>query len=141
MNDGLVKTLSSLHRVLFRLTGGRLGKRLVDNDMLLLSTTGRRSGKEHTVPLLYLGEGERLVVIASFGGRPQPPDWYLNLVAEPRVRVQTRDGSWRGVASTASPEDRARWWPMVIDAYAGYSYYQSRTDREIPVVFIDPLPA
>ena len=140
MNDGLVKRLSALHRGLFRLTGGRVGKRLVENDMLLLTTTGRHSGKEHTVPLLYLRDGERLAVIASYGGRPRPPDWYLNLVSEPRVEVRTVDGAREGVASTASPEERARWWPRVVEAYAGYAEYQSRTDREIPIVFIDPIP-
>jgi F420H(2)-dependent quinone reductase len=137
MDDRLVKGLSRLHRGLFRVTGGRIGKRLVDNDMLLLTTRGRRTGEDHTVPLLYLQDGRRVVVIASYGGRPNPPDWYLNLVADPEVIVRTSEGAWAGNATLAEPEERARWWPRVVEAYEGYAEYQSRTDREIPVVFID----
>ena len=138
MKDGLVKGLSRLHRGLFRLTGGRVGGRLVDNDMLLLTTRGRRSGDDHTVPLLYLRNRDGVVVIASYGGRPNPPDWYLNLVTHPEVSVRTGEGTWIGHATTAGTEERARWWPRVVDAYGGYAEYQSRTDREIPIVFIDP---
>jgi F420H(2)-dependent quinone reductase len=137
MNDALVKRLSRLHRGVFRATGGRVGKRLVDNDMLLLTTRGRRTGRDHTVPLLFLRDGRRLVVIASYGGRHHAPDWYLNLAADPAVRVRTSEGTWVGHATTAGPQERARWWLRVVAAYKGYAEYQSRTDREIPVVFID----
>jgi len=134
-----VRRLSRLHRGLFRRTGGIVGRRLVDNDMLLLTTTGHRTGRAHTVPLLYLGDGRRFVVIASYGGRSHHPTWYLNLVADPLVKVQTRDETVVARATTATPELRAQWWPKVVDAYAGYSTYQSRTKREIPVVFLDPV--
>lgn len=138
MNDRLVRLLSRLHRGVFRATGGRVGRRLVDNDMLLLTTRGRRTGRDHTVPLLFLRDGRRVVVIASYGGRPRRPDWYLNLVADPMVTVETSEGRWVGSATTAGPEERALWWPRVVAAYQGYADYQSRTDREISVVFIDP---
>ncbi len=136
--DRSAKYLSSLHRVLYQTTGGVVGRRLVDNDMCLLTTTGRRSGRRHTVPLLYLSDDERLVVIASWGGRDEHPHWYLNLLADPMAGVQVLNHRWRVAATTASPEERAVWWPKILDAHDGYAEYESRTDREIPVVFLDP---
>ncbi|MEX2250965.1 MAG: nitroreductase family deazaflavin-dependent oxidoreductase [Acidimicrobiia bacterium] len=134
-----MRRLSRLHRGLYRLTGGRLGRRLVDNDMLLLTTTGRHSGRRHKVPLLFLTQGDTLVVIASYGGRDHHPAWYLNLVADPEVEVQVSKRSFEARARTADPDERASWWPRVVDAYGGYAVYQTRTDREIPVVLIEPL--
>lgn len=113
-----------------------MGKRLVNNDMLLLTTTGRRSGKAHTVPLLYIEDDGRYVVIASYGGRPHHPAWYLNLVDQPMVIVHTPDHTFSARAVTAGPDDRARLWPRIVEAYRGYADYQERTDREIPVVFL-----
>jgi len=115
-----------------------VGHRLVDNDMCLLSTTGRLSGKVHTVPLLYLRDGDRLVVIASWGGRDHHPDWYENLLAAPHATVQVLGDSWAVAAEPTTSEERAVWWPRVIEAYDGYAAYASRTDREIPVVFLEP---
>lgn len=108
------------------------------NDILLLTTVGRRSGRRHTVPLLFLCEGRSLVVIASYGGRERHPAWYLNLVAEPEVEVELSGRHFNGRARTAGPEERASWWPRVVDAYGGYAVYQTRTERLIPVVLIDP---
>lgn len=140
MRDAAVRRLSRIHSIIYRLTGGRVGSRLVDNDMLLLITSGRRSGRRHAVPLLYLREGESLVLIASYGGRPRHPDWYLNLRADPMVETQIFDERRRWRARTAGPSERERWWPLVVTAYPGYDDYQSRTDREIPLVFLDPYP-
>jgi deazaflavin-dependent oxidoreductase (nitroreductase family) len=130
--------MSRLHRALYQLTDGRVGRRLVHNDMLLLTTTGRRTGRPHTVPLLYLGEGDTLVVIASYGGRDRHPAWYLNLVATPEVEVQVRKGRFKARARTAGPEERSSWWPRVVAAYGDYAVYQTRTDRMIPVVLLEP---
>jgi len=138
MQDRSAKYLSTLHRVLYRTTRGFVGRRLVDNDMCLLTTTGRRTGKHHTVPLLYLRDGDRLVVIASWGGRDRHPEWYLNLLANPTASVQVLGERWDVVAETADAPDRTVWWPRVLEAYDGYAVYESRTDREIPVVFLNP---
>ena len=138
MQDRPAKYLSALHRVLYRTTRGAVGRRLVDNDICLLTTTGRRSGNEHTVPLLYLRDEDRLVVIASWGGRDRHPEWYLNLLADPTASVQVLGDRWAVDARTADPGDRNRWWPKVLDAYDGYAEYEARTDREIPVVFLEP---
>lgn len=111
---------------------------MVNNDMLLLTTRGHVTGEEHTVPLLYLRSGRSLVVIASHGGRPNHPTWYQNLVADPRVEVQVKRARTAMIARTATAEERAEWWPRIVTAYPGYSTYESRTDREIPVVFLEP---
>lgn len=134
-----MKRWSAVHALLYRLTRGLVGRRLADNDILLLTTRGRRSGEEHTVPLLYLHDRDRYVVIASYGGRPHHPTWYENLLVQPEVAVQVRSRRRVMVARTATPEERERWWPQVVAAYQGYADYQSRTDRKIPIVFLEPL--
>lgn len=136
MRDRTAKNLSTLHTLLFRATSGRIGRRLVNNDMLLLSTRGRVTGKTHTVPLLYLRDGKDLVVIASWGGRDQHPEWYLNLMENPVGATQINGTRVRVRATTADSGQRRRLWPQVLAAYDGYSEYQSRTDREIPVVIL-----
>lgn len=136
MHDRTAKHLSTLHTALYRLTRGRIGRRLVDNDILLLSTTGRRTGRTHTVPLLYLRDGHDFVVIASWGGRDRHPEWYLNLLAEPRAIAQLNGQRTAVNATTATPERRNRLWPEVLAAYDGYQTYQSRTERQIPVVIL-----
>lgn len=139
MKDRNVRRFSRLHRALFRGTGGLIGRRLVDNDMLLLTTTGRRTGKGHTVPLLYLEDGNATVVIASYGGRDHHPAWYLNLVDQPSVRVHRQGEVFDAVARTADPAERVDLWPRIVDAYSGYATYQTRTDRQIPVVMLEPV--
>lgn len=136
MRDRTAKNLSTLHTFVYRATRGRIGRRLVNNDMLLLSTTGRRTGRTHTVPLLYLQDEEDLVVIASWGGRDNHPEWYLNLLSHPEATAQVNGKCIPVIASTAPPERRARLWPEVVNAYEGYRGYQSKTDREIPVVIL-----
>jgi deazaflavin-dependent oxidoreductase (nitroreductase family) len=138
VRDSAVKRLSALHRVLYRVTGGRVGRRLVDNDILLLTTRGRGTARKHTVPLLYLRDRERLVVIASYGGRDRHPEWYLNLVADPSVIAQIGGERVSLLARTANQGERETWWPRVVAAYSEYAVYQGRTDREIPVVMLEP---
>lgn len=134
MHDVSVKVLSLAHTTLFRVTGGIIGSRLVNNDMLLLTTTGRASGNRHTVPLLYLTDGDDHIVIASYGGRSAHPDWYRNLLHDSNASIQVGNRRMNVDASTMPAAERDRWWPTVVDAYGDYETYQSRTDREIPVV-------
>lgn len=138
MRDSTAKVLSRIHTALYRLTSGVIGRRLVDNDMLLLTTTGRNTGHPHTVPLLYLRDGDRYVVFASWGGRDEHPEWYLNLLADPHGVVQERGRRHPVVATTAGGDERNRWWARARSTYSGYAAYQDRTDRTIPVVFLDP---
>jgi deazaflavin-dependent oxidoreductase (nitroreductase family) len=138
MRDVTARRLSRLHAIVYRLTGGRIGRRLVRNDMLLLTTRGAKTGREHTVPLLYLRDGQTLAVIASWGGRPNNPQWFSNLIADPDAVVQVRSERWAVRARTATLEEREQWWPRVLAAYDGYRIYQSHTDRVIPVVLLTP---
>lgn len=130
---------SSVHRILFKSTGGFIGKRLVSNDILLLTTVGRETGKPHTVPLLYLSDASALVVIASYGGRPEHPEWYQNLVKNSEVGVRTSTDEFTALARTVSDDERAALWPRIVAAYDGYRIYQERTDRQIPVVVLEPI--
>ena len=138
MRVSTAKRLSALHTLLYRATAGLVGRRLVDNDMLLLTTTGRRTGKRHTVPLLYLRDAAALVVFASWGGRSSHPEWFLNLEVDPAATVQILGVRTPVVARTLGPEERVVWWERAGEAYAGYDVYQGRTDREIPVVLLEP---
>lgn len=94
----------------------------------------------HTVPLLFLRDDGRLIVIASFGGRDHHPEWYLNLLDDPSVVVATRGTNVVMRARTVSAEERRLWWPMIVNAYSGYEDYQAKTSREIPVVALEPVP-
>lgn len=138
MRDSAVRRWSAIHRAVYRLTRGIIGRRLVGNDILLLTTTNRSTGRPHTVPLLYLRDSERLVVIASYGGRPSPPSWFRDLLADDRVQVQIGGRRRLMRARAANPTERSSWWPRAVAAYDGYVTYQSRTTREIPVVFLTP---
>jgi deazaflavin-dependent oxidoreductase (nitroreductase family) len=131
-----IRALSGLHIGLYRATRGRLGRRLADHDMLLLTTAGRRSGRPHTVPLLYLRVKDELAVIASYGGHPAHPDWYRNLTADPRAEVQIHGDRFAVIARTADPAERRRLWALAVAEYPGYADYQENTDRLIPVVLL-----
>jgi deazaflavin-dependent oxidoreductase (nitroreductase family) len=132
-----VRRLARFHRALYRLTRGRIGGRLVGLPVLLLTTRGRRSGSPRTVPLTYFTDGDTIVLVASYGGRPRNPQWFENLVAEPLVDV-TIGGTRRQLrARRAGPEERARLWPRVVEGYRGYGDYQAKTSREIPLVLLE----
>jgi deazaflavin-dependent oxidoreductase (nitroreductase family) len=138
VKDATARRLSRLHATIYRVTGGRVGKRLVRNDMLLLTTLGRTTGAPHTVPLLYLQDGTTLAVIASWGGRDHHPDWYRNLAAHPWAIVNIGGHESRVEAQTAHGEAREMWWRRALEAYHGYAVYQGRTEREIPIVMLEP---
>jgi len=139
----LVKAATALALLAYRASGGRIGGRFGRASVLLLTTTGRRTGKRRTAPLAYLEDGDALVLIASFGGADVHPAWYLNLVASPEVEVRVRGGAPRQMqARVAGAEERERLWPMVVEMWGGYARYQAKTAREIPLVILErPDPA
>lgn len=135
----VMKVGARLNIWLYRATGGRVGGRFPGGaPVLLLTSVGRRSGLERTVPLLYLEDGDRLVVVASQGGMPTHPDWYHNVVAHPRVEVEVGRRVREMVARVADEAERAELWPRLVAVYRGYDDYQARTERRIPVVVLDP---
>ncbi len=130
--------LGALHRLLYRGSGGRIGARVWGLPVVLLTTTGRVSRRPRTVPLCSLRDGERLVVIASYGGLDRAPSWWLNLQADPRATVQLGRSKRAVVAREATGDERARLWDEVTTRAPGYLGYQRRTSRRIPVVLLDP---
>ena len=104
---------------------------------LLLTTTGRRSGKPYTTPLIYGEDRGRYLVVASRGGAPEHPQWYRNLVAQPEVGVQVRADRFRARARTASADERPALWKLMASIWPAYDEYQTRTTREIPVVILE----
>jgi len=139
-----LNALTRLHVGLYRRTGGRIGRKLAGAPVLLLDHVGRRSGAARTTPLLYLDDGEDLVIVGSRGGSKAPPAWWLNLEASPRTTVQVGPRRREVLARTASPDEKARLWPRLIQTYSDFQTYQDRTDRDIPVIILEPgsaLPA
>jgi deazaflavin-dependent oxidoreductase (nitroreductase family) len=102
--------------------------------LLLLTTTGRRSGRPHTVPMMFHRDGDRILVIASAAGAPRHPDWYLNLDADPAVTVELPEETYAGAAVPLTGEDRERTWDMLKRTYPFFADHEAKVDREIPVV-------
>ena len=140
----LIKVGSRLNAKLYRSTGGRLGNswRIGSGfrkpvPVCLLTTIGRKSGEPRTAPLLYLRKGDAFVVVASQGGLPKNPAWYLNLIANPAVTIQVGKQTHDLVARTASDAERATLWPELVEVYADFDTYAAWTDRKIPVVICE----
>lgn len=132
------KWATRLHSSLYRATGGRVAGRVLGRPVLLLTTTGRKSGEPRTVPLLYLRDGENLVVVASNGGTAGDPAWWLNLRANPEATVEAGGRKTRVRAEEAAGEERQRLWARLVEMYGPYESYQERTDRTIPVIILRP---
>jgi deazaflavin-dependent oxidoreductase (nitroreductase family) len=105
--------------------------------LLLLTTTGAKTGNPHTSPMMFHRDGDRLLVIASFAGAPAHPAWYTNLVADPRVTVEIGDETYPATATPAEGEERARLWTMLTAAYPFFAEHQAKTERVIPVVVLE----
>jgi F420H(2)-dependent quinone reductase len=132
------KRVTGLNNTVFRLTGGRVMGTFDGNPVLLLHHVGRKSGEERVAPLLYLEDGEDLVIVGSMGGTPKHPAWFHNLRAAPDTEVELRGGRRAVRARVADAEERERLWPRLVEHYPGFATYQGRTEREIPVVILAP---
>ena len=127
----------TLHGGLYRLTGGRIGAHTAGLPVLLLTTTGRKSGKRRTVPLSFLADGDAYVVVGSKGGAPRHPAWFLNLEADPDVDVQIGRERLKLRAHRATAEEAERLWPTILAKAPGYGKYRAKTSREIPLVLLE----
>jgi deazaflavin-dependent oxidoreductase (nitroreductase family) len=137
-----LKLMESSHRLLQRLTRGRAGWNIAGMPVVELTTTGRRSGERRATMLTSpVRDGEAYVVVASRGGDDRHPAWFLNLRDDPNVEVviEARP-SVAMLARIATTEERARLWPLITAKYANYAGYQQKTDREIPLVLLEPSP-
>jgi deazaflavin-dependent oxidoreductase (nitroreductase family) len=135
-NPTVIKLMSTTHRLWYRMTRGAVGGRLRGAPILLLTTTGAKSGKQRTMPLMYLADGDNLVVVASNAGHDRHPGWWLNLRRDPRATVQIRGKRMSVRAQQAEADVKARLWPRLVEMYGDYAAYQRLTAREIPVVIL-----
>jgi deazaflavin-dependent oxidoreductase (nitroreductase family) len=122
----------------YRETGGEVGHIWREGStILLLTTTGRKSGEPRTTPLIYAQDGDRYVIVASKGGAPEHPGWYENLAKDPNVELQVKDEVFPARARTAEGDERERLWRKANEVWPYYDEYQTQTDREIPVVLLE----
>ena len=145
----VVTPVLRLHQAIYRASRGWIGRRLIGRSTLLLTTLGRRTARKRTNALIYYKDGSSLVVVASNGGSDHGPGWLANLRTEPHVVVQVGPRKWSATARVASPEERARLWPLVNrhnrglapllhpGALGRYDAYQRATSRKIPVIILD----
>jgi deazaflavin-dependent oxidoreductase (nitroreductase family) len=138
--DLYLKTANTLHRALLKVSGGRLGWTAGSMPVLQLTTTGRTSGERRSVMLTSpYQDGETMLIVASRGGDDHHPAWFLNLRDDPTVQVESEGRPERTMtARVVDADERAALWPLVVERYATYAEYQDRTDREIPLVFLEP---
>jgi len=138
-SDLFLKGMNTVHRAAQKISGGRLGWEVGNMPVVELTTTGRKSGRPHTVLLTSpVRDGDAIVVVASRGGADHHPAWFLNLRDTPNVEVAVGREPKRPMrARVADPDERARLWPQVVAAYKGYGGYQEKTDREIPLVLLE----
>jgi deazaflavin-dependent oxidoreductase (nitroreductase family) len=128
-----------LHTLAYRATGGRIGHRVPGAPpSLLLDHVGAKSGEKRTTPLVYVEDGANVVIVASKGGYPKNPAWFHNLRANPETTIQVGSERRPVRARVAGAEERARLWPRVLHTYGGYADYQRRTEREIPLIVLEP---
>jgi deazaflavin-dependent oxidoreductase (nitroreductase family) len=123
----------------FRAHGGRVGGHFEGAPLLLLHSTGARSGEERVNPMMYQRVGDAYAVFASKGGAPSNPDWYYNLLAHPEASIEVGDDVEKVTARVAGPAEREPIWQRQKERYPGFAEYEQRTEREIPVVILDPV--
>jgi deazaflavin-dependent oxidoreductase (nitroreductase family) len=120
-------------------TDGEEGHDWQGTQTLILTTTGRKSGKQRLTPLIYGRHGNDYLVVASKGGTPEDPDWYYNLSANPDVEIQVKGDKINARARTATPAEKAEMWPIMTKEWPDYDEYQTKTDRDIPIVVVEPV--
>ena len=133
------RLFTGIHALIYRFTGGAILGRMMGTTVLILTTTGRKTGKQYTTPVLYLADGDRLVIVASNRGRPRNPTWWLNLQANPRTQVKVQGKTLDVIAEQASSEERSALWPRLTAASPSYADFQQRTTRELPVIILRPV--
>jgi F420H(2)-dependent quinone reductase len=129
---------TQLHAWLVRRTGGRIGGRAIGADILVLRTTGRRSGRPRDAPLMFAPVGEGFAIVASNAASEHPPAWWFNLQDHPDAEAFVRGSTYAVRARAASEAEIAELWPRLVEMYSGYDHYKSIAARELPVVILEP---
>jgi deazaflavin-dependent oxidoreductase (nitroreductase family) len=141
VKDTVARLVTGIHRAVFTASGGRVAGKLMRMPVVMLTTTGRKSGKRRTTMLTSpVQDGGNVVLVASYGGDDRHPTWYLNLRDNPDVEVTMGGRHRRMRARVATPEEKSALWPRIVEVYPDYGNYQKRTTREIPVVILEPRP-
>jgi deazaflavin-dependent oxidoreductase (nitroreductase family) len=138
LKDTFARIVTGLHTQVYRQTGGKIGGKAGKAPMMLLTTTGRRSGQPRTTPIMCIKDGDHYIAIASHGGDDRDPQWFKNLQAKPEATIQVGPDVIPVKAAVATPEEKVVLWPKAVAAYKGYEGYQRKTDRDIPVVILTP---
>jgi deazaflavin-dependent oxidoreductase (nitroreductase family) len=139
LKDTIVKPLSHFHAAVYRASGGRVGRTGFGMPVVILTTTGRKTGKSRTTTLTSpIQDGDKVVLVASYGGDDRNPMWFLNLRDNPKVELTIHGTSRPMTAHVATVEEKKELWPRVVEAYKGYAQYQTKTDRDIPLVILEP---
>lgn len=131
-----MKLLTRVNVLVYRTSRGRLGN--LGMDLVVLHHQGAKSGKPRETPLNSLRDGDDVILIASYGGAPKSPAWFHNVMANPDVEVERKGQRTPMRARLAAPDERAEWWPRIVEAYSNFADYQAITEREIPVVILSP---
>lgn len=135
----LFNGFTKLHVAAYKATGGRVGRKFIKGaPVCLVDHVGRKSGRHRTTPLIYIRDDDDVVLVASKGGYPSHPAWWINLRANPETVVQVDSESWPVRAREATDEERARLWPRLTEVYPPYDDYQAKTERRIPVILLEP---
>jgi deazaflavin-dependent oxidoreductase (nitroreductase family) len=139
-SDFTFKTMNALHKTLLKVSGGRLGWSAAKMPVLELTTTGRKSGQPRSTMLTSpWQDGDTMAIVASAGGGDRDPAWFLNLRDDPSVGVRSGSSTRQMTARITEGDEKAELWSQIIKRYDNYSSYQSKTDREIPVVLLEPV--
>jgi len=140
-SNPVLRLLNGMHRGLIALSAGQAGWNVGGMTVLEVTTTGRKSGKDRVVFLTSpIQEGDSMLVVGSRGGDDRHPDWFLNMKKKPEVKVNAKDSPDQNMmARIATDEERDRLWPLVVEKYSGYGEYRQKTEREIPLIWLDPI--
>ena len=139
LKDAAGRVTNVLHRTILQVSGGRIGNSGFGMPVVMLHHIGRKSGQERTTMLTTpVHDEKRVVIVASWGGDDRHPQWFHNVKANPDVELTLKGQRRKMKAHVASPEERDELWPQVTTKYKGYAQYQTRTDREIPLVILEP---
>ena len=124
---------------LYTVSGGRIGGKMGQVPVLLLTTTGRKTGKQRTLPLVYIMDGSAYVITASAGGAAKHPGWFFNIRSNPQATIQVKDKHITVTAEIAGPEKKPELWARLVEGAPNFAEYQKRTSREIPMVILHPV--
>jgi len=135
----MLKLILKVMVFLYNVSGGRIGGKMGKAPVLLLTTTGRKTGKQRTLPLIYIMDGSAYVITASAGGADKHPGWFFNIRSNPQATIQVKDAHIKVKAEVAGQEKKSELWARLVEVAPNFAGYQKRTSREIPMVILHPV--